>query len=512
MSTADRGRKAILFSAIIFVGIYILACTLVYRDFRTQDLMTTEPVTMQEAKNVEAHPILQSGGVCRKLAEKLPYYAHDPGTVERLFSLAMRKNPADYQPFLGYAYYLASRRSPSARVHQLFQETIRRCPTDPDVQRLAAAQFLSTGELQKALPFFKKAIELKPELAHKLYLTLEENHQPVSTLIAVTPDTTGGLLELSDYLSGRKQDAEVHRIVRVLTGRKLDSDQRLRLATIAMSAGMIQVAQEQGEITARDPEKRLDASRFMAQVAWERDDWPAFQKIAESIQQQYISQDETERAADYACSVVTLLSSRGRSSEAKQYLLQTLNRYPRYAPAYFQMASLSSSSPRVFIYYLEKACQLDEDNVEFHFILASAYLNNSRIPDAVKVYGKLLQWPEYQERAYLGLSDCEKARSGNLQAIIFIEQAMERIGRTKGLLFRLGQLYSSYGEYEKTIKTLTEYIQKYGSDSTAYYMIGDAYNRMGQSANAKENFALALETNPQDTAAQQALAALAPVP
>ncbi len=103
VSTFDRRRNLLALSALIFLAAYLLGCILVFRDFHSRALTSTEPVTMKQAKNVDAHPLFHSGEVCRQLAEKLPYYAHDPAVVEHLFHLSMVKNPADYQPFLGYA-------------------------------------------------------------------------------------------------------------------------------------------------------------------------------------------------------------------------------------------------------------------------------------------------------------------------------------------------------------------------------------------------------------------------
>jgi tetratricopeptide (TPR) repeat protein len=498
-----------MLAAGVFAGVYLSAAGLLCLANKETDSIAHNPVDMNTADAAWNHVALRTGEFYRTLAERLPYFQHDPKMIDRFFRLAIAKQPANYQAFASYAYYLVARNCCEDRLPGLLQETVRRCPTDARVHQLAAIYFLGAHQEERSYPFFRKALELDPNLARSLYMALEEHRQPVETMVSVTPGRTEALIQLAYYLESRKEQAKLQQVLSLLKERPLSGHDRLSLASLAFSAGLSALAKQQSDIAAKDAETRIDALKFAANMTYREGDWKEFARLAGLVEARYRSDGDMTGAADYAVSVAQMFHSRGKTAEAKQYLLQTINRYPRHAPAYSLLAALSQrDSPEALVYYLRKACELDENNVGYKMRLASVYLSQSKPQEAARLYSEMMQWPEHQEDAYLGLTDCAQMRSGLVQALVIVDQALARLGNTRRLLMRQASLYVAFTDNRKASRTLEQYISLYPEDSAGYQLLGDTSMKMGDFKKARANYELARIKDPQNAAAAKGLAEL----
>lgn len=505
-----RLQRGVVITGLVFVVLlYITACVLVYANSRELHRMEKQSVNEQEAISAQRFALFHDSEFFRVLAEKLTYYKHQPDTISRLYSFSLRKAPSSHQAFFSYAYYLSARNCCREQLEFLLKETVRRCPTHPRMQRIAATYFLSLDEREKAMPLIQRALELDPVSAPDMFRMLEQSGSDTQTLLRVTPDTGEALIQLAFYLArnGKASQEELQKTLARLNSLQLAPDQRIKVADLAWSAGLKDMARAQSVLASGFEETRAEALAQQARMLWNDGKHQEATRMANRAEQAYRQEGTLEEAAKYAMEIASLRQNAGEKAEAKQQMLRILTDYPGYAPAHALMAQYSrGESAELELYYLKKARDLDSDNGQYRKMYAQRLLETHHIKEAEAEFRELVDIQGFQAEGYQGLANCRLESGDAAGAMSILQQAIQRAVTSPQIYLQMGQLYASIGEYEKAAAAYLEYARLTPDSVDGYNLAGDAYLNLGRYPYAKEQYRKVLEKDPKN---QHALTAVA---
>jgi tetratricopeptide (TPR) repeat protein len=142
--------------------------------------------------------------------------------------------------------------------------------------------------------------------------------------------------------------------------------------------------------------------------------------------------------------------------------------------------------------------------------LAVSLKNNDQSAEAVKILEQSLRYyPDSEQRAdwYRYLADIyqrqglyEEAESAYLSALD-IDPENFRTWRNLGLMYKSRQFY----DFDKAIQTFWQMTQRFPEDTTGFLQMGELYESAGDVENARIVFQRALQLDPANAQAQQAL-------
>jgi Flp pilus assembly protein TadD len=446
-------RRAWVFAPVVAaVCLYLVLCVILYLRAQEGADIESGPADMTAATSAVKIPFFRFSEYYRGLAEKLPYYPHDPEIVPRLYGSALLKSPADYEIFLSYASYLADKDCCPQKVLHLINESVRRAPTNPRMYRAAAAYLVSTRSLNLSIPFIRKAIELQPSSASELYRLLQQNGAEIPQLFGVTPQSADALIQLSNYLAS-EQRIPVEKLQELLT--KLDTypltpHQRIMLGQLALRIGLSSYAENHAKKLLDDPQNRIQALAILAEVSWKKKDLAAWDQFVLEIEQEYMRQGLKQQAATESFNAAVRLWHSGERAHGRERLLQVAENYPSFPQVYRFLADASrNESKQLELHYLRKAVEIDPANGEFRRDLAIRLTENQEYNDAERMFRELTILPGFEVSGYIGLSYCCKARGDFLQAIRILEEAEKNHAGSEALLMELGAAYLAVGESRK---------------------------------------------------------------
>lgn len=502
----SRRKILLLFCSVLFAAVYAISCWIVLKNSSDVEKVATRPVAGGDIQKALKFTLFHGGSYYRELAQRTQYYPHNPAELPAVFHASILKSPADHKNFFAYAYYMASRECCRQKSLDLLKETLRRAPYDASMYKVAASIFISQKQGKAALDLVRRALDLRPESASVLYPLLEQNGFSQDVLIQVTPEKPDAFLQLAQYLVTKRNLPKAHETLTRLSSMELDDRQRLLIARMALNAGMPELARSQAKAAVKSEDYRAEALQCLSEIAIQEEKWPEFNNLARQTEQEILEQNGAEAAAQYALAAANRIASHDRSASLKEKVLRILNDYPHYAAAYIQMADLSKDSSEIELFYVKKAVEQDQSNLAYKKRLASLYLKLSKREEAENIYRSLLAVPETQKDAYLGLADCQVQAGNRLEAIVLLEQGLQRLGPQEDLHARLGELYDSIGEYEKAAIHYIDYARLTKTQkSKGYNFAGDAYWKAGSFLLAKQQYNQTLSYEPQNAHAREFL-------
>jgi tetratricopeptide (TPR) repeat protein len=208
-----------------------------------------------------------SGSYYASFANWLQYRQHDPSKVEDLFRIAIARSPSDWNQFISYANYLQARSCCKDRIAALMKGAL---VTNPSMMRLYPASvkvLLDSGELEEALRYSQKAIELDPAELRELIPILAEKIS-YEEILKITPQTQEGLAILAQYLSRKGSEARQNwlRIVQQLNTMPVDASLSLKTAEQALRFREFAIAKKCAQQALRDPETEDHARKILLRL------------------------------------------------------------------------------------------------------------------------------------------------------------------------------------------------------------------------------------------------------
>lgn len=504
-SPAKPKALLLLLLAIIAAFLYGSACLLIFRGERALSMTKATPLDLSVVDTHKDSFAVLRPDFYRELADRLQFYPHDPNILPYFYRKAISRGPADYRNFFAYAHYLSGRNCCKSVIKQAVLQTIYRCPTNPNMHRVAAIYFLSSESKKVALPYFRRAIELEPAAAMQLYGLLEQAGIDRQGIIRVTPVEPDPMIRLCHYLQSTDAQKEFVQCVQQLSKLKLDSGQQLETASLAASAGLVDIATRFSKSASNSGELKIRAIQLLAEQAWKEQKVDSYQKYSSEVENIYLERGNPDEAAQWAMRSAMVFANRSRA-EAVEKLLDVTRRYPHYAPTYAQLASLSGDqSKELQLYYLKKAVQMDPSKYGFRQQLASYYLKESNFEEAEKLFEQLLSNPDTEEAGYLGISRCKVEEGKMMDAIAILEQALNKGASSARIMTELARRYIASGSAEKALPLIKQLMDQNPDKSEPHNLAADLYLSMSRYSDARREYETVLEMEPGDGHARQGI-------
>jgi tetratricopeptide (TPR) repeat protein len=502
-------RLQLLLLVSALAGIYVFASLLVFQNQSDLERMQTAPLDTAKSGAALGSVWRHDGSYFREFADRLQFYGHEPKVVSKLYRAALRTAPADYETFLSYGYYLLSRNCCRDTVIELLKETIRRCPTNPRMYRVAATYLMAVHEKDRAIPYFRRALQLNPDAAPELYRILDENLLDLHTFLEVTPHSPQAYLQLASYIAAKPEAGSLlNQVLADLNRSSLSTQQRMTFARLALKCGRTDLVRRQAALAAADPDVKGEALGLLAEAALVEKNWSGFEYFSEAAEKAYIDRGADEEAAQYAFSAAQRIAELSQA-KSKEKLLKIVSQFPRFAPAYSQLAVFSrNSSPSLSLYYAKKATEFSPENFNYRMDLANAYMLNFQAPEAEKIYAEFLSNPDYRSKAYLGLSRCKLEKGDSLGAVSILKDGLQAVPDSKEISLALAELYRAQGDFQNAAEASAKYAELSASDAQAFNLAGDAYLQIGTYEKARLYYQKALESDSRNVHALEALSRL----
>jgi tetratricopeptide (TPR) repeat protein len=288
--------------------------------------------------------------------------------------------------------YSAARALEDARLIRgaktLFEEANRRAPDDPAILRRLSMLNLATGNVEKAVEFGERALELEPDdpptLARLVAVHVERKNDPDAALALLekviahprhNPTSAGGLL-------ARRLQGDLHDEVKGDPARAAE-------AYAALIAGLDDRRSNRlNELEARNILREGDAEAFLhfgeVFVRAKRYD------LAVQALQRGLLYDPTQ--AQIGRVLAEALFRSGESEKALQMLEDYIKRQPQGREAYELLSEILASQNRSaeFLPRLEQAAAADSKNVSLQFALSEEYRRAGRAGDADRLLADLV--------------------------------------------------------------------------------------------------------------------------
>ena len=179
-----------------------------------------------------------------------------------------------------------------------------------------------------------------------------------------------------------------------------------------------------------------------------------------------------------------------RIPQAMQILKVWLADYPQSTYPYLlrgRLFSLESSLVKAEADF-RRACELEPQNIEPVFELATVLKNLNRQAEAIPLFERCIDDPHFGSRAQVGLAICLKATGDNVRVRALLERAVKTSPNDVEVLRELGRLALETGDYATAIRWLGDALRIASYDDETHYLLAQALQASGQIDDAKPHF------------------------
>jgi tetratricopeptide (TPR) repeat protein len=216
--------------------------------------------------------------------------------------------------------------------------------------------------------------------------------------------------------------------------------------------------------------------------------------------------------AYYHFSKGRLLDDQGQPAQAVEEYQKALEQDPNNSLIYSEMASsyLRNNRLREAVEAAQKAIQADHDNVEAHKLLSTIYLQvigraNAQQPPSVETinsaiheFEEIIRIDPTERQALLMLGRLNQIKGDRDKAAQIYKQFMGVEPGSEEGVTALAKLHMDAGNYKEAIELLEDFVKQRPDSDGALQTLGEAYSATQQYSKAAQVFKHASELDPDD--------------
>ena len=220
--------------------------------------------------------------------------------------------------------------------------------------------------------------------------------------------------------------------------------------------------------------------------------------------------DEDQRKFEYFFFEAIREKMKGNIQKSLMYYNECLKIDPTSAVTMYEMAH---------IYYnvkdfaraqglLERAVQINTENIWYKLLLAEVYQNNKLLENAIGIYEELVKkYPENEEYIY-GLAQLYQNAGFSEKAIETYDQLEKKIGLNEVISIEKEKIYLNLKKNKDALAELQKLVKKYPQESRYYGFIADYFMYLKDYENALKYYHKVLEIDPDNGLAYFSIANL----
>ncbi len=340
-------------------------------------------------------------------------------------------------------------------------------PDNPDLLYKIGTIYFDNNQLEEAIKYFKRVIQLVPE--HKLALfnlgnaytrlgNYEEAIKYWRQVISIDPNFTRAHFNLGLVYErlGRISEAI--------------SELQIALSLVRISGGPTSL------------EKRI-------------------KQELDRIQQLQMKRQSTSLVSQEVSTQLQLgliLLKQGKYQEAEKAFLELIELAPDYPEAYLNLGIVYFRLKRLdeAEKYLKKAIELQPDNPNAYFHLGSLYFEQGRNDEALEAFKKVLELDPSNSFAYYSIARIYSRLQKYYDAIPYYLKAIELNPLDSYAHNNLGLAYFAIGKLDEAIRYFLKALDLDPNDSFVYYNLAKLYYYTGKLALAKKYIENAINLQP----------------
>jgi predicted O-linked N-acetylglucosamine transferase (SPINDLY family) len=192
-----------------------------------------------------------------------------------------------------------------------------------------------------------------------------------------------------------------------------------------------------------------------------------------------------------------VLAKKSLISEAKSQFLQTIDSYPEFPDALYNLGTILMNENDLLNaeIYLKKSIDLRDNYYEAIFNLANVYRKIEKVDEAINLYKKCEHIYNQDPEIYNGLGLCFAKKKNYSNAIEFFNKAIKLSLYSPELYNNLALVYYDLGDFEASLNLLERATSVNPNFAEAYINIGNIYREAKEYEKSKFNYLKALDLN-----------------
>lgn len=198
----------------------------------------------------------------------------------------------------------------------------------------------------------------------------------------------------------------------------------------------------------------------------------------------------------------------GNLDQAIAFLSKCIQINPNSAPANYELASIYLSQGRLTeaLAYSKKAAMLDEKNIWYQLLFAECLHKNKQMKESADVYEKIVKNHPNRIDIYYDWATALIYANKYQEAIKVYDQIEKKTGVTEEVSMQKEKLYIKLGSVDKAANEIQKLIEANPKETRYYGELANLYGANGQNQKAFEEIQKVLKMDPDNPYAHLAMA------
>ncbi len=364
--------------------------------------------------------------------------------------------------------------------------------------------YKQAGELNNAIIYFRRAIELNPESSPiycelgEIYLLkdwFDEAEAMFQKVIGLVPDFAPAYLGLSRVYKAKGEYSSAAEVCKTALRLKPGYGAAYyQLGLLYKQAGKLNEARQMLVKAINSSDAPYPAAYYELGLLYKQTN---LAKAQEMFTQAIKQADH----ADACYELGLLYKQAGDPAGAAKMFSRAVTAKSNNPGAYYELAASYKQQGLIdkAITAYTQATKVDKRFAAAYYQLGVIFSENQQLPDADKMLSQAIKLnPDYYE-AYYQLAKVYYQQKKLYRAIKLYEKVIAINHDYVEAYFELGKCYRQLGKTGKGITNLKRVIALYPEHAQAHYLLGDLYKTKGRAAKAEKEFQLAVKLS-QSTA------------
>ncbi|TRX71659.1 tetratricopeptide repeat protein [Carboxylicivirga sp. M1479] len=221
--------------------------------------------------------------------------------------------------------------------------------------------------------------------------------------------------------------------------------------------------------------------------------------------------DIQKRKFDYFFYEANREKMKGNLEKSAMYLSECLKIDATSSAAMYELANILAAGQEAVKAQglLERAIQLEPNNIWYRLMLAELYQQNKLGVQAIKIYEQIVKdYPTNDEYLY-GLAQLYQRNKNFDKALATYNKLEKRMGLNEVIILEKEKILLNIGKNKSALNELNKLVSKYPEEARYYGFIADYYLYLEDEEKAREYYNIVLEKDPGNVTAYFSLGNLA---
>ena len=366
---------------------------------------------------------------------------------------------------------------------KLYKAILQAQPKHPDANHNLGVLTVNSGEVSKALPFFKTALESNPKVA-QFWISC------IGALIKI-----GDLQESKALLSEAKKQGinsvVLNRLANDIKIKKENTDPIKRALYLFNSGKITEAKKVLMGITVENPHE-AHAYSILAKIEILNDNLDAAQKFLKA------ASDEDPDLPSIGWNKTRLFLKKNKFLKALEIAKATFRKAPNDVEGWVVLAEClrSNNKAKESLHFLNKAISENSEYAEAYAARGLASLSRSKHAEGYRDLERAFQLKPHLKQVWPSILSLRKKNKDYLGILNFFDIAIEHEPKNWDHVFQKGSVYQHINDLDEAVSCYKQVLKRQPNHAEAYNNLGNVLRAKGQLDEAIGSFCRAIEIKP----------------